>query len=95
MRDFAARIDVHQHLVPPVWGRYLADRGLDSGGAALARSVNEFGAELVKDHPDRVGLFASPGDPDYEQLWAELDRHNAVNLTPAATHAESRSPTGR
>ena len=148
-----ARIDVHQHLVPPVWRKYLADRGVTAGGAeippwsarsavammdaqgiaigilsvtapgvhidsdadarTLARAVNEFGAEMAKDHPDRIGSFASIplpavdaaleeavyaldvlgadgvvlmssahgrylGDPDYEPLWAELDRRGAV-----------------
>jgi predicted TIM-barrel fold metal-dependent hydrolase len=29
------RIDVHQHLVPPVWRSAMADRGLTSGGWAI------------------------------------------------------------
>jgi predicted TIM-barrel fold metal-dependent hydrolase len=153
MSSSVARIDVHQHLVPPLWRRALAERGLDSGGAAipnwaapsaiammdtqeiatgilsvtapgvhlggpiqaraLARSVNEFGAELLKDRPDRMGMFASIplpdvdaalqeaeyaldtlsadgvvlmsnahgrylGEPDFEPLWAELNRRAAV-----------------
>lgn len=79
----------------------------------LARAVNDFGAELAKDRPDRFGTFASLplpdadgaveeavyaldvlgsdgvvlmsnaggkylGDPDYEQLWQELDARGAV-----------------
>jgi 6-methylsalicylate decarboxylase len=152
--SFPARIDVHQHIVPPSWADALDVRGLDSGGwaipawspadaiammdeqgiatgilsvtapgvrldedaasaRALARSVNEYGAELVKDRPDRFGGFASIplpdvdgalaetayaldvlgadgvvlmsnaqgrylGDPDFEPLWAELDRRAAV-----------------
>ncbi|QBJ89054.1 hypothetical protein D0Z67_01075 [Streptomyces seoulensis] len=78
----------------------------------LARAVNEYGAEVVGDHPDRFGHFASIplpdmdaavaeavyaldvlgadgvvlmsnahgkylGDPDFEPLWAELDRRAA------------------
>ena len=153
MKSETARIDVHQHIVPPTWAQFLADRGLTSGGWAiptwsasgaiammdqqgiatgvlsvtapgvhlgddaqareLARAVNEFGAEVVKDHPNRFGLFASVplpdvegalaetayafdtltadgvvlmsnahgrylGDPDFEQLWAELDRRGAI-----------------
>jgi predicted TIM-barrel fold metal-dependent hydrolase len=111
--DFAARIDVHQHLVPPTWRRYLAEHNLDSGGAAipewtaggaidmmdaqgiatgvlsvtapgvhlgdparaqaLARSVNEFGAELVKDNPDRIGSFASIPLPDLDAALEETE----------------------
>ncbi|MFH9426519.1 amidohydrolase family protein [Streptomyces sp. NPDC017529] len=156
---FSARIDVHQHIVPPVWAETLAAQGLDSGGWAipdwspksavammdqqeiatgilsvtapgvhlgddaqardLARAVNEYGAEVVKDTPARFGHFASIplpdvdaaaaeavhalddlhadgvvlmsnargrylGDPDFEPLWAELDRRGAnVFVHPA------------
>lgn len=38
---------------------------------ALARKVNEFGAELVKDRPDRFGLFASLPLPDVDGAIAE------------------------
>ncbi|MGW8380647.1 amidohydrolase family protein [Streptomyces sp. ODS28] len=106
-----ARIDVHQHVVPPVWARTLAERGLDSGGWAipewspesalammdrqgiaagvlsvtapgvhlgedarareLARAVNEYGAETVKDRPGRFGHFASVPLPDVDAAVAE------------------------
>ncbi|MEV6128076.1 amidohydrolase family protein [Streptomyces violaceusniger] len=150
---FPARIDVHQHIVPPIWAQTLAAHGLDSGGWAipawsptsaiammdqqgiatgvlsvtspgvhlgsdaqardLARAVNEYGAEVVRDHPNRFGHFASVplpdvdaalaetahaldtlgadgvvlmsnahgrylGDPDFEPLWAEIDRRGAT-----------------
>ncbi|MER8155446.1 amidohydrolase family protein [Streptomyces sp. NPDC094472] len=150
---FPARIDVHQHIVPPIWASTLAAHGLDSGGWAipawsptsaiammdqqgiatgvlsvtspgihlgsdaqardLARAVNEYGAEVVRDHPGRFGHFASVplpdvdaaltetahaldtlgadgvvlmsnahgrylGDPDFEPLWAEIDRRGAT-----------------
>ncbi|MCG0286141.1 amidohydrolase family protein [Streptomyces sp. PSAA01] len=150
---FPARIDVHQHIVPPIWVETLAAHGLDSGGWAipawsptsalammdqqgiaagvlsvtspgvhlgsdaqardLARAVNEYGAEVVRDHPGRFGHFASVplpdvdaalaetahaldtlgadgvvlmsnahgrylGDPDFEPLWAEIDRRGAT-----------------
>ncbi|MBO3675252.1 amidohydrolase family protein [Streptomyces sp. NEAU-YJ-81] len=150
---FPARIDVHQHIVPPIWAETLAAHGLDSGGWAipawsptdaiammdqqgiatgvlsvtspgvhlgsdaqardLARAVNEYGAEVVRDHPGRFGHFASVplpdvdaalaetahaldtlgadgvvlmsnahgrylGDPDFEPLWAEIDRRGAT-----------------
>jgi predicted TIM-barrel fold metal-dependent hydrolase len=108
---FPARIDVHQHIVPPLWAEALAARGLDSGGWAipswsprsaiammdqqgiatgvmsvtspgvhldgdvaardLARAVNEYGAEVVKDRPDRFGHFASIPLPDVDGAVAE------------------------
>ncbi|MFF5671799.1 amidohydrolase family protein [Streptomyces hygroscopicus] len=109
--DRPARIDVHQHIVPPVWAKALDSRGLDSGGWAipawsprdalammdqqgiatgvlsvtapgvhlgsdqdgrtLARAVNEYGAEVVKDRPDRFGHFASVPLPDIDGAVAE------------------------
>ncbi|MEV6537143.1 amidohydrolase family protein [Streptomyces sp. NPDC051639] len=109
--DFPARIDVHNHIVPPVWAETLAARGLTSGGWAipawspksaiammdqqgiatsvmsvtspgvhlgdnadardLARAVNEYGAEVVKDNPDRFGHFASIPLPDVDAALVE------------------------
>ncbi|AEW92823.1 MULTISPECIES: amidohydrolase family protein [Streptomycetaceae] len=109
--SFPARIDVHQHLVPPVWADALAAIGHDTGGWAvpawstggaiammdeqsiatgvlsvtapgvhlgddtrartLARAVNEYGAEVVKDRPDRFGHFASVPLPDVDAALAE------------------------
>ena len=106
-----ARIDVHQHIVPPAWADALAARSLDSGGWAipdwspasalammdeqsiatgvlsvtapgvhlgddvqartLARAVNEYSAEVVKDRPDRFGHFASLPLPDAEASLVE------------------------
>ena len=100
-RTPGGRLDVHQHMIPPVYLRWLADRGVhESGGMAfpdwsvtaalsqmdqlgtgkallsvstpglapardtadaeaMARAVNDFGAEIVKDRPDRFGLLAT------------------------------------
>jgi predicted TIM-barrel fold metal-dependent hydrolase len=45
--------------------------GDDSEGRSLARTVNEFGAELMKDHPRRFGLFASVPLPDVDGALQE------------------------
>jgi predicted TIM-barrel fold metal-dependent hydrolase len=49
-------------------GVHLAD---DAEGRALAREVNEYGAELVKSRPDRFGQFACIPLPDVEGGVAE------------------------
>ena len=107
----AARIDVHQHLIPPTYRTLLDERGLSAGGwptpdwdpraaiammdrrsiatgvlslsapgvhfgdddeaRALARSINEYGAELVKERPDRFGQFAVVPLPDVEGAVTE------------------------
>jgi 6-methylsalicylate decarboxylase len=106
-----ARIDVHQHIVPPAWAKALSTRGLDSGGWAipawspesaiammdqqgiatgvlsvtapgvhlgddaqarlLARTVNEYGAAVVAERPDRFGHFASVPLPDVDAAVSE------------------------
>jgi predicted TIM-barrel fold metal-dependent hydrolase len=106
-----ARIDVHQHLLPPAYRQLLDDRGLTSGGwptpdwdpdsaiammdrrsiatgvlsisapgthlgddteaRTLARDVNEYVAELVRNRPDRFGQFASIPLPDVDGAVAE------------------------
>lgn len=45
--------------------------GDDAKARVLARKVNDFGAELVKDRPDRFGLFASLPLPDVDGSLAE------------------------
>ena len=46
--------------------------GDDTAARALAREVNDFGASLKRDHPDRFGHFASLPLPDVEGSLAEL-----------------------
>jgi predicted TIM-barrel fold metal-dependent hydrolase len=58
--------------------------GDDAEGRAIARSVNEYGAELVKDRPDRFGQFAAVPLPDPDGAVAEavyaLDELHADGL---------------
>ena len=64
--------------------------GDDRAARVLARSVNETGAGLVRDHPGRFGLFASLPLPDLDGALAEvtfafdeLDADGVVLLTNA------------
>ena len=45
--------------------------GDDTAARAVARMVNEYAAELVKDRPDRFGFFASLPLPDVDGALAE------------------------
>lgn len=101
MSDDHARIDVHQHVLPPAYLTWLNDKGVGAAGglplpswsadgalammdthgiatgvlsvstpgttpaadatdaATIARTANEYVAELAKDRPDRFGNFAT------------------------------------
>src|SRR5271170_5248619 len=60
------RIRAGVHLDPAV-------TGADAVARSWARKVNEFAAELVKDHPDRFGFFATLTLPDVEGAIAEAE----------------------
>ena len=110
------RIDVHQHMIPDAYRRWLATHGvLDVGGIAvpewsataamasmdrigtarallsvsapgvtpaatdaeaqdMARTVNDAGAELAKDHPDRFGFLATLPLPALDAAAREATR---------------------
>ena len=51
-------------------GVHLGD-GADA--CAMARHVNEFAAQMVRDHPGRFGFFATLPLPDLESALVELD----------------------
>ena len=110
------RIDVHQHMIPDTYRRWLAAHGvLDVGGVAvpewspsaamasmdrtgtakallsvsapgvtpaateaeaedMARTVNDAGAELAKDHPDRFGFLATVPLPALDAAAREATR---------------------
>ena len=107
------RVDVHQHVVPPIWASALDAHGGDPSGwkspawspdAAIAfmdsqsiatgilsltapgvsgwlgqerrnmaRRVNEYTAELVRNYSERFGNFVTLPLPDIEGALAELD----------------------
>ena len=52
-------------------GVHLGD-GADA--RAMARHVNDFAAQVVRDHPDRFGFFATLPLPDVDGALAELER---------------------
>jgi aminocarboxymuconate-semialdehyde decarboxylase len=41
---------------------------------AIARRVNDYGASLVQEHPDRFGYFATLALPDVNSALSEIDR---------------------
>ena len=47
--------------------------GDDAAARALARIVNDAGAQTVSDHPGRFGLFASLPVPDIDGALSEID----------------------
>lgn len=47
--------------------------GNDAAARDLARRVNEIGAQLVQDHPDRLGGFAALPLPDVDGALRELE----------------------
>jgi predicted TIM-barrel fold metal-dependent hydrolase len=111
-----SRIDVHQHMIPSGYARWLATHNAaDAGGRplpgwsvkgalavmdlvgtatailsvstpgttpasdnadaeAMARAVNDFGAELVKDRPDRFGFLATVPLPNVAAASLEATR---------------------
>ena len=52
-------------------GVHLGD---DAEARVMARDVNDFAAQVVRDHPDRFGFFATLPLPDVDGAVAELER---------------------
>jgi predicted TIM-barrel fold metal-dependent hydrolase len=69
--------------------------GVEPGSPAeareMARRLNEHGAELVREHPGRFGLFASLTLPDLEGALPELDYAlDELGADGVVLHANSR-----
>lgn len=52
-------------------GVHLGD---DAEARSMAREVNDYAAQIVRDHPGRFGFFATLPLPDVDGALAELDR---------------------
>ncbi len=52
-------------------GVHLGD---DADARAMARDVNDYAAQMVRDHPGRFGFFATLTLPDVDGSLAEIDR---------------------
>lgn len=64
--DIAAAV-----LSVSVPGVHLGD---DAAARSMAREVNDYAAQVVRDRPDRFGFFATLPLPDVDGALAELDR---------------------
>jgi predicted TIM-barrel fold metal-dependent hydrolase len=52
-------------------GVHLGD---DADARAMARHVNDYAAQMTRDHPDRFGFFATLPLPDFDGALTELHR---------------------
>jgi predicted TIM-barrel fold metal-dependent hydrolase len=52
--------------------RLAANRRDDAGAQAMARTLNEYSAEIVRDHPGRFGFFATLPLPDIDGALEEV-----------------------
>lgn len=108
------RVDVHTHLIPPLWAEKLKSHGGDPSGWGspewspeqllrfmddeeiavsilsltapgvegwegearidITRRVNDYGAELVEQRPERFGYFSTLALPDVDAAIAEVQR---------------------
>jgi 6-methylsalicylate decarboxylase len=54
----AARIDVHQHVVPPIWAETLAAHGGDPTGSAMPRWSPELAIEFMDSQQIATGILS-------------------------------------
>jgi predicted TIM-barrel fold metal-dependent hydrolase len=69
--DFMSKMDVSAAVLSLSSPDVLFDDEVKT--RALYRSINEAGSELVRDHPDKFGYFASLPLPDFPGSLEELD----------------------
>src|ERR1700740_1947621 len=53
-----ARIDVHQHVVPPIWARSLASHGGDPTGSAMPEWSPELAIEFMDSEQIAAGILS-------------------------------------
>jgi predicted TIM-barrel fold metal-dependent hydrolase len=53
-----ARIDVHQHVVPPIWAQSLASHGGDPTGSAMPRWAPELAIEFMDSQQIVTGILS-------------------------------------
>ena len=53
-----ARIDVHQHVVPPIWAQTLASHGGDPTGSAMPRWSPELAIEFMDSQQIATGILS-------------------------------------
>jgi len=54
----AARIDVHQHVVPPIWAESLASHGGDPTGSAMPHWTPELAIEFMDSQQIATGILS-------------------------------------
>ena len=108
MTSAPRRVDVHHHIVPPLYRDTLAKASVSTPGtgfltdpseaADLARRLNAFCASLAADHPGRFGYFATLPMPDVAASAAEarraLDELGADGVTLLANNQGTYLGTG-
>ena len=57
---FAARIDVHQHIVPPVWARALDAAGTDPGNWPVPAWSRQSAIAMMDSHGIATGILSTP-----------------------------------
>ena len=58
--EFAARIDVHQHIVPPVWARALEAADKNPGGWAIPAWSRESAIAMMDQQGIATGVLSTP-----------------------------------
>lgn len=65
------------------------DFGVDESAARLGTHVNDFAAEVSREHPDRFGFFASLPLPNVDGALDEIERAFAMGATGVAIESSA------